>query len=360
MEKVVIRSAGSYDKLEVKTGLPIPHPGRGEVLVRVHASGVNYADCCVRMGLYASAKKYVGWPITPGFEFAGEITEVGAGVDEEQVGSSVVGVSLFGAYASYIVVPEDQVFSYPKGIEYHEIAALPAVYLTAYWAMFELAHPRAGQILLVHSAAGGVGGALVQLGKIAGCEVVGVVGASHKVDAVYELGADHVIDKSKQKLWDEAKKLAPDGYDAVFDANGVETLRQSYAHLTAGGKLVVYGFHTMLPRTGGKPNWLKLAWDWLWTPSFSPLNMTTDNKSVMAFNLSFMFHKKALLREMFAQLLTWLEEGKLRLPPQTLFPIRKVADAHKLIESGQSIGKLILTFDHGHHQQEPEQEEQQE
>jgi NADPH:quinone reductase-like Zn-dependent oxidoreductase len=215
--------------------------------------------------------------------------------------------------------------------------------LTAWYALFELAHPRPGDTLLIHSAAGGVGSMLVQLGKIAGCKVVAVVGASHKVSATHELGADIVIDKSTQDLWKEAEAYAPQGYDIVLDANGVSTLEQSYRHLAPMGKLVVYGFHSMLPKTGGLPNKLRLAWDWLRTPRFSPFDMTTSNRSVLGFNLSFLFDKTAVLEAGLEQVLQWLEQGKLHPPAVTTYPFESVAEAHRDLESGQTIGKLVLT-----------------
>src|SRR5690606_33563926 len=134
-------------------------------------------------------KELHGYPITPGFEVAGQVASVGEGVSRFAVGDRVLAVSLFGGYASRLVVAEHQVFACPDALELAEAAVLPAVALTAHHALFELCKLRPGAKLLVHSAAGGVGSMLVQMGKIAGCEVVGVVGSSHKVDAVRALGA---------------------------------------------------------------------------------------------------------------------------------------------------------------------------
>ena len=106
------------------------------------------------------------------------------------------------------------------------------------------------------------------MAKLAGCEVVGVVGTTAKVAAAKTLGVDHVIDKSTENLWRRAEQLAPDGYDVILDANGVSTLGASYEHLRRAGKLVVYGFHSMMPKSGGRPNWPKLALD----ASLKPLN----------------------------------------------------------------------------------------
>jgi len=166
--------------------------------------------------------------------------------------------------------------------------------------------------LLVHSAAGGVGSALVQIGKIYGCEVLGVVGSPHKVSLVQELGADRVVDKSSQDLWAEAKQFAPEGFDVVLDANGVETLRKSYASLRPTGRLVIYGFHSMLSPGRAKPNWLKLVWDFVRMPRFNPLRLTDDNRAVLAFNLSYLFDRTDEIQEGVGQILGWVRAGKLR------------------------------------------------
>lgn len=343
MQRVVIHGPGSYDQLRLETSTT-PQAGPGEVLVEVEAIGVNYADCVVRMGLYESAKKYVGWPITPGFEVAGQVSEVGEGVGSVNVGDEVIAVTRFGGYSSHVVAPASQVFLRPKGWTAAEAAGFPTVFLTAYYALFELAHPRPGQTLLVHSAAGGVGGALLQLAKQIPCETVGVVGGSHKVETALERGATHVIDKSKEYLWDRVRALAPEGYSAVFDANGVDTLQQSYEHLATPGKLVIYGFHTMLPKQGGRPNWFRLAWGWLRTPRFNPLDLTGANRSVMGFNLSYLFHQQGLLKDAMQELLGWIDDGHIQPAATTCYPLTHVADAHRDLESGQTVGKLILTL----------------
>jgi NADPH:quinone reductase-like Zn-dependent oxidoreductase len=331
MRRVLIPSAGGYDKL-LLVDAPDPVAGEGEELVRVEAIGVNYADCIVRMGHYSSAKEYVGWPITPGFEVAGTTTD----------GTRVIALTRFGGYASHVVVPKRQVFPLPRGFSMAEGAAFPAVSLTAYYALFELCRLRPGMSLLVHSAGGGVGSALVALGKIAGCRVVGVVGTTSKVEHVRALGADHVIDKSRGGLWREAERHAPRGYDVVLDANGVETLRASFEHLAPTGRLVVYGFATMMSRGKDRPSWPKLAVDWLRTPRFDPLTMTNENKSVMAFNLSYLFDRPDILAESMEALTSWVEQGKLTAPRVQTFPLDRVADAHRALESGKTIGKLVL------------------
>ena len=316
MQVVVIPKRGGYDRLEVHER-PAPALASGQVRVEVEAIGVNYADCVVRMGLYKSAREFVGWPITPGFEVSGIVTEVAEDVSDLEVGAAVMAVTRFGGYTSELCVARGQVFPRPKGFDAAASAGFAAVHLTADYAMHELAAVGPGDPVLIHSAAGGVGTVLVQLARHRGCQVVGVVGAAHKVSVVRDLGADAVIDKSAEDLWSAARRHAPRGYKAVFDANGVATLAQSYAHTAPTGRVVVYGFATMLPRAGERIHWLKLGWDWLRTPRFNPLALTSENRSVMGFNLSYMFDQTAVLERSMARLLQLADAGVLR-PPRSL------------------------------------------
>lgn len=341
MQTVVIDRAGSYKALRLETRADPPCPP-GHIAIDVLGAGVNYADCVARMGLYASAKKYVGWPLTPGFEVAGTVAAGSRGGASFPDGMPVVAVTRFGGYASHLCVPRQQVFPLPRGWDLMDAAGFPTAFLTAWYALCHLARPRPKETLLVHSAAGGVGGALVQIGKLLGCRVIGVVGSSHKVEYVRSLGADAVIDKSTESLWRMVERLAPDGCDVVLDANGAETLGHSWQHLAPAGRLVVYGFHSMLPRQGGRPNWLRLAWQWLRTPRFNPLEMTTTNRSVLAFNLSFLFDRMDVLCEAMDWLLARAAEGRLKPAPTTILPMAQVAEAHRRLESGETLGKIVL------------------
>ena len=341
MNKVVIHRPGGYSCLGLEHH-PDPKPGPGEVLIEVRSIGVNYADCIVRMGLYASAKELSGYPITPGFEVAGEVAALGEGVEDLALGSPVVGVTLFGGYTSHLVLGREMVFRLPEQLPLEQAGGFPTMFLTAWTGLIYLANARPGEQVLVHSAAGGVGSALIQLAQLKGCRVIGVVGSAHKVAAVEGLGADAVIDKSASDLWWEAERLAPGGYDVVLDANGVETLMESYRHVAPLGRLVVYGFASMLPRGGKRRNWLKLAWSYWRTPRFDPLRMTNSNRSVLAFNLSYMTSRTELLQEALGQLLGWVAEGKLQMPAVTAYPLSDAAEAQRALESGQTVGKLVL------------------
>jgi synaptic vesicle membrane protein VAT-1 len=340
MRRIRIHAPGGYDALQLET-VADARPGAGEVLIEVLACGVNFADGIIRMGLYASARQLHGYPITPGFELAGRVTAVGPGVDGLAPGDTVVALTLFGGYCDRIVLPQAQVFRCPDRIDPVAAAGLPTVFLTAWFMVHRQLHPRRGECWLVHSAAGGVGSALLQLGKLAGCRVIAVVGRADKREHCLALGADAVIDKSSEPLWPTAERLAPNGFDAIFDANGPSTLRQSYRHLAPAGRLAIYGFHSMLPRDG-RLNWLNLAWHWLRTPRFNPLDMTQQNRSVLAANLSFLQSHADELREGMLWLLERFADGRLRPLPVETFPLADAAEAQRRLESGRTIGKLVL------------------
>lgn len=321
--------------------------------VDVRFAGVNYADVCIRWGLYSSANKFATWPIVPGFEFSGVVARVGEGENDEhdfKVGEKVFGVSMFGAYSDSVSVPYYQLFRLPKGLSMKDAAGFCTVGLTAHYAMHALAsNVVTGSTVLIHSAAGGVGSFLVQLAKAIGCRVVGVVGAAHKVAYLKSLNCDHVVCKalfpSPIEWWRHIDALVPRGFDAVFDANGVATLRESYARLAPAGRLVVYGFHTMLPKKGGLlgiREWIKLAYDYLRSPTFDPLKMTSENKSVMAFNLSYMFDKRDMLDTTMRSLLDLHRRKRLKVGSVTVYPLSEAARAHAAIESGNTVGKLVL------------------
>ena len=340
MRRIVIAKPGGYDALALVES-PDPQPKPGEVRIAVRACGVNYADGIIRMGLYESAKRLHGYPITPGFEVCGVIDALGDGVEGWRVGDRVIGVTLFGGYASSICLANDRVFALPESLTFEQGAALPTVFLTAWFMAHRQVHPEPGERWLVHSAAGGVGGALLQLARLAGVEATGVVGSAHKIDAAKAIGAAHVIDKSAGDWVAAAKAIAPGGFHAVFDANGVSTLQASFDALAPMGKLVIYGFASMLPKDG-RLNWPKLAWDWLRTPRFNPLAMTTSNRSVLAANLSFLSAEAPLLRRGMLWLLERFADGRLVPPPIEAFALADAADAHRRIESGHSVGKLVL------------------
>lgn len=343
MRKVVIHAAGGYDKLQLEEH-PNLTPKSDEVIIQTHAAGVNYADICVRLGVYESAKEYVGWPITPGFEVSGFISKVGDKVTRYKEGDKVIGFRLFEGYASEVCVPERQVIPLPDNFTMEEAAGFAAVFFTAYHALHQQAYIPKESKVLIHSAAGGVGTALTQLCKLAGHYTVGVIGASHKKSYLQAFHPDAIIDKSKEDLWEKARLYAPDKYQVIFDANGANSVKESYRHLRPTGKLIVYGAHTLLPKKGGRLNYIKAGLGLLQTPKFSPMELISSNRGVLGFNLSFLFEEQDLIQSGVEALIATTSSQAIKPIPVTSFPIEEVAKAHQLIESGQSVGKIVLTL----------------
>lgn len=334
------------------------------VVIKNEAFSVNYADCTIRWGLYESAKKFVGWPIVPGFDVAGTVERVPDDNDTNDnnkklaVGDRVFGCTLFGAYSDRILIPKVQLRKIPDCIDtFAKAAAFPAVSLTALYALhlagyFPICTAGGGRSqfmnksIMIHSAAGGVGGFLVQMSKILGLFVVGVVGSSSKVKDAKSLGCDVVIDKSTEDLWLVAEKASPKGYATIMDANGVSTLNESYDHLAPSGRLVVFGFHSNLPMGSAMLSpfeWLRMAKKVAVMPKFDAMDLTVSNKSILGFNLSFFAEEVEILSDLFDQILLWIEDGKLKCPRTCEMPMKNVAEAHTFIQSGKSSGKIVLT-----------------
>eukprot|EP00606_Chrysophyceae_sp_TOSAG23-5_P000228 GSChrysophyteH2.ASY1.ANO1.1744.1 assembled CDS len=334
------------------------------VLVEVDYFSINYADVCIRWGLYESALRFVGFPIVPGFDFSGKVTWAGKDAPKGmKIGESVFGFSLFGSYSRRVLVPSRQLRVAPhrkflNGNPRYDQSLLAGVPAAAATALHAVALARAwpqplktsNKAVLIHSAAGGVGSQLVQMCKLVGLgPIVAVVGSSHKVAYCQKLGADFVIDKailSKKQQWERAEEISADGYAAIFDANGIETLQESYEHVARCGTLVIYGFHSNLPKASellSPLNWLNMGMSRVKMPRFDPMELTLESRSVAGFNLSFFEKEHKMIEQYLDQLSIWLEQGKIVPSEVTVFPVEEVGKAHELIQSGQSRGKLVVS-----------------
>jgi NADPH:quinone reductase-like Zn-dependent oxidoreductase len=337
-KRIIVKKPGGYRAFQLDD-TPIEDPQPGEIQVDVKACGINFADVSVRLGLYAAAKG--AYPLCPGLEFAGVIRRVGSNADIFKPGDRVFGVSHFGGYTTVINSPPERIWPLPPTWDFTRGASFPVAYLTAYYALFHVGHLKKSDRVLIHSAAGGVGTAILHLLKTNGNMSVGVVGRSEKVAAAKEAGAAFVIDKVTEDLWRRALALSPEGYDIILDANGASTLKDSYRHLKPAGRLLIYGFASMFSPSGRK-NYLKLIWYYLRTPRFNPFDLTGDNKTVSGFNLIYLFDRVELFHGIMKNLLKWDAKGNTLTMPITKFSFENVAKAHQAIESGESVGKLVL------------------
>ncbi len=339
MKAVQITAHGGPEKLALRE-LPTPAPGAGQVRVRVKAIGVNFADVLMRMGLYPGAPAL---PFTPGYEAAGVVEDCGAGVNAWRPGDRVMAPTNYGGYCDTLVARENELFRIPDGKSFEAAAALTVNYLTAYEALVEQGHLQEGQSVLVHGAAGGVGVAALQIGRIFSARVFGTASAT-KHAVAREHGCTRPIDYRRE---DFEKVILREtngaGVHVALDPIGGHSFRKSYRCLGKGGKLICYGMSSVAG--GSKRSVLRLLWELWRTPRFGPLDLMTSNKGVIGLHLGRMTDQKETLARAMRTLLGWWEQGKLAPLVGQTFPLEHAARAHEYLQSRQSVGKVVLTTD---------------
>ncbi|MFQ5613733.1 MAG: medium chain dehydrogenase/reductase family protein [Anaerolineae bacterium] len=331
MKQVVYTGQGGPEVLQVvETDIPEPEPG--EVRVKVLAAGVAFADLMIRHGTYPYPPP-VGTPL--GYDIVGLVDKSGPGISSLARGQ-MVGALLahHGGYTQYAIVPAEMVVPVPDGVDPAEAVCLILNYLTAYDMLHRLAKVKAGERLLIHSAAGGVGTAVLQLGKLAGLEMYGTA-SKGKLDLVAGLGATP-IDYRRQDFAARLRELTPEGIEVVLDPIGGPILSRSYSLLRKGGRLITYGSLSL--RSGGRLAYLPTLARFAWR------KLIPDGKRIM-------FHtglpqraerNKAWYRETLARLFNWLAGGKLQPVVGKRLPLIKAAEAHTLLENGAVPGKIVL------------------
>jgi NADPH:quinone reductase-like Zn-dependent oxidoreductase len=336
MRALVLTKHGPPDEALAVQERPDPPVGPGQVRIRVHAAGLNFADVLARVGLYPDAPKP---PAVMGYEAAGEVESVGPGADGFQPGQRVVAGTRFNGFAELVTADVSNVFPIPDHLSFEEAAAVPVVFGTAYAAVVLLSAVRPGETVLVHAAAGGVGIAAVQIARDRGAEVIGTASAA-KHDAVREQGAAHVIDYRSQDVRAEVNRLTGGrGVDVVLEALG--SFRDSYKLLRPGGRMVMYGASQLL--TGDKRNIVKTLRAVATMPRFSAIKLMNDNRSVMGLNLLHWWDERGSLEELIGPLNDLLDRGVIKPVVAEAFPFDRAADAHRYIQERKNVGKVVLT-----------------
>ncbi len=319
----------------------LPEPSVGEVRIKVLATGVAHADVMMRRGSYPGMPAL---PFTPGYDVVGIIDAVGAGVSKLAPGQMVTALTVFGGYSQYICLLARNLLVVPEGVDPIEASCLPLNYLTAYRLLHDIARVKAGQRILVYAAAGGVGTALLQLGKVAGLQVYGV--ASTSKQEIVEQSGGVPIDYRQEDVVARVHALTGDGVDVAFDAVGGVHLDEAVRTLRRGGRLVSYGFSALpldIPFTSALlrfivPHLLRLA---LWS-------LLPNGRRVSLYTLSTRVargRQPEWIRRNLSLLLDLLAQGKIAPVIAQRLPLEKVAFAHELLEHGQVQGKLVLLPD---------------
>jgi NADPH2:quinone reductase len=316
---------------------PVPKPKAGEVRVRLRAIGLNFAEVLSRKGLYRWAPKL---PYIPGMEGAGEIDALGEGVSGRRLGEPVIVGAQHGCYAEQVAVPAHQALPAMAEFTLHENAAFAVNYVTAWVSLMEMARLRPTDTVLVHAAAGGVGTAAVQLAKGFGCTVYGTAGAEGKLGLILRLGADAAINYRTTDFEAEIRRLTHGrGVDVVHEVVGGEVYRKSLRLLAPTGRLVVVGFAGL-----NLQRWNPLSWwrTWRDIPRATAGELAVRSIGVLATHVGYLMPERERLARIWEDLLWFVKRHRIRPVVGSVFPFERMADAHALMESRRSAGKIVV------------------
>ncbi len=349
MKRVVVERFGGPDVLKVVEA-DDPRPGPGEVLVKVVAAGVSFTDAQERAGTYIPGGPKP--PFTPGYELVGLVEELGPGCSRLREGDRIGALTVWGAYAQRVCVPEASAVEVPEDLDPAEVVSLLFPYMTAYQALHRTAMAKSGETVLVHGAAGRVGVAVLELGALAAVRLIGTASARDRAE-VERLGAV-AIDYQNEDFLARVRALPGKGVDVVLDSLGGPLSLRSFRALRPGGRLVVFGRYATLSH--GRKNWRAvIEWYasigalWVWA-KLSP------RRRVLAYQIQ-KFREGAQqrsgavggeprnpewFREDFATLLELLRADKIHPVVAERLPLTEARRAHELLESSAAKGKLVL------------------
>jgi NADPH:quinone reductase len=321
MKAVRVPRYGGVEVLEY-IDMDQPRPQEGEVLLRVHAAGINYADVLMRFGMYPGGLKP---PFIAGMEVAGEIVEAGKGVDPGLTGKRVMGMAPSGGYAEYVTALARATLALPAHFSYEQGAAFPVTYQTAYHALITCGRARAGQTVLIHAAAGGVGTAAVQISKLLGLCIIATASSDEKLEKVRAMGADICVNYAEKDFVPVVLEATHGrGCELILESVGGAVFRNSFKCLAVLGKMIVYGI------ASGE---LEIV---------HPRELLFKNQSVIGLHLTAVAQNPELSIPAIKDLSTWVAERRLSPAVGHRFPLVQVAEAHRLMESRQSYGKIVL------------------
>ncbi len=316
---------------------PDPAPGPGEVLVRTAAIGLNFADLFVRSGDYPRTPQT---PFVPGMEVSGTVEAVGAGVGNLSPGRRVVAVPIFGGHAEKVLCPAARVFPLPDGVELSEAAAMPVVFLTAWYALTR-AEVGEGTRVVVTAAAGGVGTALLQLLAQRRAKTVALVGSEAKVALCRELGAENV------GLYGSADELIGRAFggraDVVVDAIGGRLFRRLWRRLDFGGRYVLYGFAAASGEKGIAK--IAAARELLAMGFYAPFRFVETCRTLIGFNLSLLPDRTGELQRAASGIFEAWKAGRIRPILGPRFRFENLPDAHRALASRGTTGKVVVTVE---------------
>ena len=336
MRQIVTTANGDIDVLKVQEK-PDPTPRDDEVVIRVRAAGLNFADILARQGLYPDGPPK---PCVMGYEVSGVVDSVGKDVNSSFIGKSVVAMTRFGGQSELIAVKATQMFEKPEKLTFEQAAAIPVNYLTAYALLVVMGSLHANESILIHNAGGGVGLAALDIAKQIGAETYGTASpGKHKF--LTDRGLDHAIDYRRQDWQPQLMQLTNGrGVDLIIDPIGGAHWKKSYASLRHTGRLGMFGVSSGSANgVSGKLKMLKAA---IQMPRFHPLGMFNKNRGVFGLNLGHMWHEPEKVALWMRDILRGVDEEWIRPHVDQAFSFDDAGKAHRRLEERKNIGKVVL------------------
>lgn len=307
-----------------------------EVQIKVQAFGLNFSDLFAIWGLYDATPK---GPFTPGLEYAGVVTEVGEEVPGIFKGDRIMGITKFGGYTDALNIDHRYVVSMPPDWSMQEGAAFLVQVLTAYYALVTLGNLKPNDQVLIHSGAGGVGIFANRLAKAIGAHTIGTTSSEEKLAFMKHEGYDQVLVRTKNYKTELAQLLGDRPLNLILECIGGRVLKEGFDLLAPEGRMIVYGSaHFASP--GDRPNYLRLIWNYLRRPKIDPLILPKTNRSLMGFNLIWLYDEVQKMHSII-QALHAYDLGKPYVG-QT-FTMEELPDALRLFQSGTTMGKVVIT-----------------
>jgi NADPH:quinone reductase-like Zn-dependent oxidoreductase len=317
-----------------------PVPREDEVLVKVKAIGLNFADVMSRIGVYPAVPEP---PFVPGIEFSGVVTGIGKEVHNVKKGERVWGFSKQGAYAEFVCVPSTMVQSLPKVLDCQHAVAIGVTYLTAYHALVTLANVRRKERVLIHAAAGGVGIAAIQIAKHLGAEIFATVGSPEKMAVARAQGAHVVINYSQEDFAEVIRKQTDgEGVDVILDSVSGKVMKQGWKLLAPMGRYVLFGFAAVTGDHG--VNKFKAAREVLAVPVIFPSTLASKNVGLFGFNLYFLAHKTVYFHAAWSKIMQWHAKGVIKPVIGKVYSFDQIAEAQAFLQTRKSVGKVVIAL----------------
>ncbi len=340
MRAITITRHGGRDVLAVLEH-PDPSPAPGEVRVRVAAAGLNFAEISARQGLYPDAPKP---PCVVGYEVSGTIDAVGSGVTDFQIGDRVLALTRFGGHCDLLCVPSVSAFRMPEAMSFAEAAAIPVNYLTAHHMLFHIGTVHPGSSVLVHMAAGGVGTAVLQLLATVPDVVSFGTASAGKHAHLRAQGCTHPIDYRTKDYVAEVRRIVGDrGVDIVLDPLGGKDWRRSWDLLSPTGRTVAFGLSNVID--GQKRSLWRVIGQLIKTPRFTPLAAMDLNRSLQGVNMGHLWDEVDMLHGQMTAIIALYDKGVIKPHVHAQIPFSDAAEAHRLLEDRENLGKVVLIPD---------------